>query len=113
VYAHGTGTELNDLTEATALRQVFGAAAPGPLVTAAKGAVGHTSGASALTSLALAVQSLQRGIVPPVVGLVEPLAEGATLRLVIGRPRQAAVRLVQVNSFGFGGVNAVSLLAAA
>jgi 3-oxoacyl-[acyl-carrier-protein] synthase II len=82
-------------------------------VTAVKGAVGHTSGASALTSLALAVQSLQQRVAPPVVGLTEPLAEGAGLRLVTGRPRQAPLRLVQVNSFGFGGVNAVSLLEAA
>lgn len=113
VYAHGTGTELNDPTEATALRRIFGAAAPGPLVTAVKGAVGHTSGASALTSLAMAVLSLRQHLVPPVVGLTEPLAEGTALRLVLGAPRRAAVRLVQVNSFGFGGVNAVSLLEAA
>lgn len=112
VYAHGTGTQLNDPTEAAALRQVFGQARPGPLVTAAKGAVGHTSGASGLTSLALAVQSLRQQITPPIVGLTEPLAEGAGLRLVTGRPRRTALNLVQVNSFGFGGVNAVSLLEA-
>jgi 3-oxoacyl-[acyl-carrier-protein] synthase II len=113
VYAHGTGTGLNDPAEAAVLAEVFAGAVPGPLVTAVKGAVGHTSGASALTSVAMAVQSLRRGVAPPVVGLREPVPEGAGLRFVIGRPQPAALRLVQVNAFGFGGVNAVSLLESA
>jgi 3-oxoacyl-[acyl-carrier-protein] synthase II len=110
VYAHGTGTALNDPTEASVLGEVFAAARPGPLVTAVKGAVGHTSGAAALTSLAMAVQSLRRQLAPPVVGLREPLPEAAGLRLVTGRACPTRVRTVQVNAFGFGGVNAVTLL---
>jgi 3-oxoacyl-[acyl-carrier-protein] synthase II len=108
VYAHGTGTALNDPIEAGALREVFGT--PGPLVTAVKGALGHSSGAAALTSVAMALHSLRTGDVPAVVGLVEPLPEAEGLRLVHGRPQHARPRLVQVNAFGFGGVNAVSLL---
>jgi 3-oxoacyl-[acyl-carrier-protein] synthase II len=110
VFAHGTGTELNDPVEAAVLREVFGSADPGPLITAVKGAVGHTSGASALTSLAMAVHTLRDGVVPPVVGLRQPLAEGAGLRFVSDRPRTGDFGLVQVNAFGFGGVNAVSLI---
>ena len=113
VVAHGTGTRLNDPTEAAALRDVYGAVRPGPLVTGLKGAVGHTSGTSPLTSLAVAVHVLRTGAVPPVVGLRTPLPEGAGLRLVVGAPVTAEVGVVQVDSFGFGGVNAVSLLAAA
>jgi len=111
VYAHGTGTVLNDPAEAAVLTDVFGSDGAGPLVTAVKGAVGHTSGTSALTSLAMAVHSLRAGVVPPVVGLREPLGEGRGLRLVRDRPRSADVRLAQINAFGFGGVNAVSLIA--
>lgn len=113
VLAHGTGTALNDPTEAAVLTEVFAGTDPGPLVTAVKGAVGHTSGASPLTGLALAVHALREQRVPPVVGLREPLPEAAGLRLVRGAPRSARVRLVQVDAFGFGGVNAVSLVAAA
>ena len=112
VYAHGTGTDLNDPTEAAVLREVFGTDAAGPLVTAVKGAVGHTSGAAALTSLAMAVHSLREGVVPPVVGLRRTLMEGVGLRFVRDRPQPARVGLVQVNAFGFGGVNAVSLVGA-
>lgn len=113
VLAHGTGTRLNDPTEAAALREVFAGQRPGPLVTAVKGAVGHTSGASALTSVTLGLHSLQGGIAPPIVGLSEPLEEGAGLRLVIGAPQRSRLRLMQVNAFGFGGVNAVAMLEAA
>ena len=113
VFAHGTGTELNDPTEAAVLGEVFAAADPGPLVTAVKGAVGHTSGASPLTSLALAVHSLREQVVPPVVGLRRPLEQAAGLRFVLGAALPGRVRLVQIDAFGFGGVNAVSLLEAA
>lgn len=113
VYAHGTGTQLNDVTEAAVLADFFARARPGPLVTAVKGAVGHTSGAAALTSLALAMISLRTGLAPPVTGLRVPLPEGHDLRLVAGAPQPLAGGLIQVNAFGFGGVNSVSLVQAA
>jgi len=113
VFAHGTGTALNDPVEATVLREAFRGVAPGPLVTAVKGAVGHTSGTSALTSLAMAVHSLRLGVAPPTVGLREPMPESDGIRFVIGRPQPLAAGAVAVNAFGFGGVNAVSLLESA
>lgn len=111
VLAHGTGTARNEPAEAAALREVFGERQP--LVTAIKGAIGHTSGGSALASLIMAIACLRTGTVFPVVGLRAPCAEADGLRLVRGAPRHAIVRLAQVNSFGFGGVNAVSLIEAA
>ncbi|HKT00936.1 MAG TPA: beta-ketoacyl synthase N-terminal-like domain-containing protein [Rugosimonospora sp.] len=106
VLAHGTGTALNDPVEATALRTILGT----PVVAAIKGAIGHTSGASALHSLAVAIRCLRDGVAPPVVGLREPIPEADGLRLVVGQPVRAAARLAQVDAFGFGGVNAVTLL---
>ncbi|HET6743195.1 MAG TPA: beta-ketoacyl synthase N-terminal-like domain-containing protein [Kribbella sp.] len=112
VVAHGTGTALNDPTELAAIREVFGSS-PGPLVTAGKGAVGHTSGAAALLNLDLAVRAFA-GDIPPIAGLDCPVPEAAGVGLVAGSPvRGAEVDLVQVNAFGFGGVNAVTLLARA
>jgi 3-oxoacyl-[acyl-carrier-protein] synthase II len=113
VYAHGTGTDLNDPTEAAVLHDVYGTKATGPLITAVKGAVGHTSGVAPLTSLAMAVHTLREGVVPPIVGLRRTLMEGAGLRFVRDRPQRLAARLVQIDAFGFGGVNAVSLVGAA
>jgi 3-oxoacyl-[acyl-carrier-protein] synthase II len=110
VFAHGTGTTLNDPVEAAVLCEAFRGVAPGPLVTAVKGAVGHTSGTSALTSLAMAVHSLRVGVAPPAVGLREPLPGSDGIRFVIGGPQPVSAGAVAVNAFGFGGVNAVSLL---
>ncbi len=110
VVAHGTATALNDPTEAAVLTEVFGA--DGPLVTALKGSLGHTSGGAALMGVLVALEALRTGQVPPVVGLVTPIPEAATLRLVTGTPARAPLAVAQVDAFGFGGVNAVAVVAA-
>jgi 3-oxoacyl-[acyl-carrier-protein] synthase II len=112
VVAHGTGTALNDPAEATALAEVLSAAGGKPVVTALKGALGHTSGAAALMNVDVAIRCLRAHRVPPIAGLREGIAEAAGLRLAYA-PVDLAPRLVQVDAFGFGGVNAVTLLAAA
>ncbi len=108
---HGTGTALNDPTEATAMHALYAAHGASPLVTAVKGAIGHLSGGAALANLDVALRCLAAGQVPPVVGLREPIDEAAELRLVRGRPADWDGGLIQLNAFGFGGVNAVSLVA--
>jgi 3-oxoacyl-[acyl-carrier-protein] synthase II len=113
VVAHGTGTALNDPAECAALRTVLVDGGADPAITAVKGAVGHTSGCAALVNLDVALRALRERVIPPVVGLRTVLDEGEGLRFVRDRPYAAAPRLVQVNAFGFGGVNAVTLLEAA
>ncbi|MFI6042573.1 beta-ketoacyl-[acyl-carrier-protein] synthase family protein [Nocardia sp. NPDC051321] len=108
VLAHGTGTALNDAAEATALTDVFGAARP--LVTAIKAMTGHTSGSSGMLSLVAAVASLRTGRVPPIPDLVTPIHEARTLRLATEPTELAVLGVAQVNSFGFGGVNAVAIV---
>ena len=110
VLAHGTGTALNDPVECAALHAVVRAAGGDPLVTGVKGAVGHTSGAAALVNVDVALRCLRGGVAPAVTGLREPLDEGTGLRLVTGTAAGFAPGLVQSDAFGFGGVNAVTLL---
>lgn len=111
IVAHGTGTALNDAAESAAIGEVFGATPPS--VTGVKGAVGHTSGAAALVNVDVALRAMRSAVVPPVVGLRQPLDEGANLPFVRDGAQRRAVRTVQVNAFGFGGVNAVTLMRAA
>jgi len=87
---------------------VFGT--DGPRVTGIKGATGHTSGGASLMSLLVAIHAMRAGIVPAVAGLRTPLDEAAGLGLVLGSPEPAAARVAQVDAFGFGGVNAVTLV---
>ena len=71
INAHGSGTPLNDATEAAAFRELFRADTP-PVVFATKGNFGHSLGATgALEAIAL-VLALRTGQVPPIVGLEQP-----------------------------------------
>lgn len=111
VVAHGTGTALNDPMELQVLSDVFDNAKP--LVTAIKGGTGHTSGASMLMSLIIAVCSLEREEIPSVVGLSSPRAEAAEVHLLTTNSPPRAIKdsyIAQVEAFGFGGVNAVALV---
>jgi 3-oxoacyl-[acyl-carrier-protein] synthase II len=110
VMLHGTGTALNDEAEAIAVSQVFAGLATSPYMTAIKSMTGHTAGASGLHSLVVAVESLRAGIVPPILGLDNPIDEVAGLRLVRDNAEVAAMSVAQVDSFGFGGLNAVAIV---
>lgn len=110
VIAHGTGTALNDPTECEALCRSIVAKGGNPLITGVKGALGHMSGAAALANLDVALRCLAHGEVPPVVGLREVLPEGAGLDIIKEAPASHSPSLVQINAFGFGGVNAVTLV---
>ncbi|MET7937777.1 beta-ketoacyl synthase N-terminal-like domain-containing protein [Streptomyces sp. NPDC005322] len=111
VLLHGTGTQLNDSAEATAIAEVFGPEVRRPLMTAIKSMTGHTAGGSGLLSLIVALKSLASGRVPPTLGLTDPLPEAAGFRFVRERSDdQPDLRVAQIDAFGFGGVNAVAIV---
>ncbi|MCZ7417483.1 MULTISPECIES: beta-ketoacyl synthase N-terminal-like domain-containing protein [unclassified Streptomyces] len=112
VMLHGSGTPKNDSTEATVLSRMFPGPG-GPLMTAIKSMTGHTLGGSGLLSLITAAIALQRGQVPPVLGLVDPIEEADGLRLVRDKAATADLTLAQIDAFGFGGINAAAILEAA
>lgn len=115
VMLHGTGTPRNDETEAAVMMDVFGGSTRDggpPLMTAIKSMTGHTLGGSGLLSLVMAIRSIESGRVPPVRGLTTPIDEVAALPLIQGSSRAADVTVAQVNSFGFGGINAVAVMEA-
>ncbi|MFZ1708381.1 MAG: beta-ketoacyl-ACP synthase II, partial [Anaerolineae bacterium] len=65
IYAHGTGTTLNDAVETTAIKKALGQHAYSVAVTATKSMIGHTLGAAGALSAIGAVLSLHEGIIPP------------------------------------------------
>ncbi|HEU4404909.1 MAG TPA: beta-ketoacyl-[acyl-carrier-protein] synthase family protein [Polyangiaceae bacterium] len=105
VDAHGTGTPLNDATEAAALARVFGGGAGGPHISSQKGQIGHTLSAAGAIEAAVAFAALDEQRVPPTAGLSEP-EEHAPLRFVRGAAEAAPLGAVLSNSFGFGGSDA-------
>nr|WP_202545419.1 beta-ketoacyl synthase N-terminal-like domain-containing protein [Streptomyces sp. SID5606] len=113
VMLHGSGTPRNDLTESSVLRHIFQGVGTGPRMTAIKAMTGHTLGGSGLLSLVMAVLAMQEGVVPPVLGLTDPISEAAGLDLVQGAPAAGDLAIAQIDAFGFGGINAVAIVEAA
>lgn len=112
VNAHGTGTGLNDRTESKALRQVFGSHADNLAVSSSKGVLGHSLGAGGAFEIAATALALHTQIVPPTANFEEPDPE-CDLDFVPNVARQAQLRMAMSNSFAFGGLNAVVVLARA
>jgi acyl transferase domain-containing protein/NADPH:quinone reductase-like Zn-dependent oxidoreductase/acyl carrier protein len=115
IEAHGTGTQVGDPIETSALAEVLGkrrrAGSPLP-IGSVKSNIGHLEAASGIAGLVKALLVLKHRIIPPTIHLkkvnpkipledwglavpVEPTSLPAKGRLVVG-----------VNSFGFGGANA-------
>lgn len=107
VNAHGTGTRLNDKTEAAALRQVFGLGRL-PLVSSTKSMIGHCMTAGGALELIATVMALRDGVVHPTANFTEA-DPACDLDCVPNTARMVPVRTALSNSFAFGGLNAVLL----
>ena len=104
ICAHGTGTRINDSVETLAIKSVLGERAYGVPVSSDKAAVGHMVGAAGAISTVFAVQAMRTNCIPPTLNYETPDPE-CDLDYVPNVARQAAVRTVLVNCFGFGGQN--------
>ena len=106
INAHGTATALNDRSEATAIHRVFGAHAPGIMVSSTKSMHGHAIGAAGALEAAAVLMALGRGVVAPTINHDEADPEIA-LDVVANAARETPVRAALSNAFAFGGLNAV------
>jgi 3-oxoacyl-[acyl-carrier-protein] synthase II len=102
---HGTGTQLNDAAETTAVKISFGDAAHHVAISSNKSMLGHMLGAAGAISAIVAVQALREGVVPPTINLDYPDPQ-CDLDYVPNKARKINVRTAMVNAFGFGGQNA-------
>ena len=109
IYAHGTSTQLNDVTETKAIKQVFGDYAYDLPITATKSMVGHLMGAAGAISALGAVLTLREGVIPPTINHEQPDPE-CDLDYVPNQSRRADVDAALVNAFGFGGQNVVLVM---
>jgi len=111
VNSHGTGTPLNDVAEAQAIRRwcELGGSDPALMqVSSTKGAVGHLLGGAGAVEAVICLLAMRGGFVPPSVSVREP--DPAVVFDLVRAPRQADVRRALTNSFGFGGSNATLIL---
>jgi len=110
INAHGTSTELNDVSETRAIKTVFGDhARNGLLLSSTKSAVGHLLGASGGVELIATVKMIQSGWVAPTLNLENP-DEECDLDYCPLEKRRCDITYAISNSFGFGGHNVVLVL---
>jgi 3-oxoacyl-[acyl-carrier-protein] synthase II len=104
VNAHGTSTELGDVVETKAIKQVFGEHARRLAVSSTKSMLGHLLGASGGVELIATALTIKHGVIHPTINLETPDPE-CDLDYVPNRAREGRVRRAISNSFGFGGHN--------
>jgi 3-oxoacyl-[acyl-carrier-protein] synthase II len=107
INAHGTGTELNDIAEASGIRSVLGPQAYKVSVSSTKSAHGHMLGASGAVELIVCAKVITDGIIPPTINL-DNVDERCDTKMdfVPLKAKEKKVGIAMSNSFGFGGHNA-------
>ena len=105
INAHGTGTDVNDPTEAAAIREVFGTHTDRVAVSSTKSMHGHGLGAAAAMEAVATVFGMQHKLLPPTANFTT-LDPAIQLDVIANQPRPADVGYALSNSFAFGGLNA-------
>jgi 3-oxoacyl-[acyl-carrier-protein] synthase II len=105
INAHGTSTRLNDLVETVTIKKVFGEHAKRVPISSTKSMLGHLIGAAGAVELIISVEAMRQGVLPPTINQETPDPE-CDLDYIPNEAREAKVRHVLSESFGFGGQNA-------
>jgi 3-oxoacyl-[acyl-carrier-protein] synthase II len=109
INAHGTSTYLNDKSETSAIKTVFGDHAYKVPVSSTKSMTGHLLGASGALEAVIGTMAILDNILPPTINYETP-DPVCDLDYVPNQPRKAEPNYVMSNSFGFGGHNATLIL---
>jgi 3-oxoacyl-[acyl-carrier-protein] synthase II len=102
--SHGTGTPLNDIAEGNAIQRWAGDAVGKIKVSSTKSATGHLLGGAGAVESVISLMALKEQFLPASLGVRE--ADTVCTFDLVRQPRDAAVKRVLTNSFGFGGANA-------
>lgn len=106
INAHGTGTQVNDVSETEAINSVFCDHASKLAVSSTKSMHGHALGAAGGLELIATIRAIEDDVAPPTVNFTRA-GEGCNLDYVPNAARDMKIDVALSNSFAFGGLNAV------
>ena len=109
INVHGTSTPVGDISEAKAIKQVFGEAAYKLNISSTKSMTGHLLGAAGAVEALVSVLAVKNDIIPPTINHVEGDEDPEidyTLNYTFNKAEKREVRAALSNTFGFGGHNA-------
>lgn len=109
INVHGTSTHVGDISEAKAIKEVFGEHAYKLNISSTKSMTGHLLGAAGAVEALACVKAVSEDIVPPTINHDEedkdPEIDYA-LNYTFNQAQKRTVRAALSNTFGFGGHNA-------
>jgi 3-oxoacyl-[acyl-carrier-protein] synthase II len=111
INAHATSTEIGDLCETRAIKQIFGEYADKVSISATKSMTGHLLGGAGGIEMAACALAIRDSVIPPTINLENP-GEECDLDYTPNVAREKKVRVALNNSFGFGGHNATLVASA-
>jgi len=109
INVHGTSTHVGDISEAKAIKEVFGDAAYRLNISSTKSMTGHLLGAAGAVEAMLTVLAVHDDIVPPTINHDEDDKDEEIdyeLNFTFNKAQQRTIRAAISNTFGFGGHNA-------
>ena len=113
INVHGTSTHVGDISEAKAIKEVFGEHAYKLNISSTKSMTGHLLGAAGAVEALACVKAVSEDIVPPTINHDEedkdPEIDYA-LNYTFNQAQKRTVRAALSNTFGFGGHNACCIV---
>lgn len=113
INVHGTSTPVGDISEAKAIKDVFGEHAYKLNISSTKSMTGHLLGAAGAVEALIATLAVKNDIVPPTINHEEGDEDeniDYNLNFTFGKAQKREVRAALSNTFGFGGHNACVIL---
>ncbi len=110
---HGTSTPVGDISEAKAIKKVFGDHAYKMNLSSTKSMTGHLLGAAGALEALFCVKAITDDIIPPTINHVEGDNDPEVdydLNFTFNEPQKRTVNTALSNTFGFGGHNACLIM---
>ena len=109
INVHGTSTPVGDISEAKAIKELFGDAAYNLNISSTKSMTGHLLGAAGAIEAMATVLAVKNDIIPPTINHDEDDVDeniDYNLNFTFNTAQKREVRAALSNTFGFGGHNA-------